>query len=165
MQMPRVMAMVDRRAAQAAPMVKPNWSGEARLPVTVRVPVPISNAVYGNGSGIREVHIKNDGQELPTLVITWMQGTPQYRTWFLQGEQTLPAADIKPDQPLEGEMMDMTLKTGEATNQPRQQQGETIHVGRGKTVEATLEDDDPGDRDKPVKRGRKKSAAGDKDNA
>lgn len=72
--------------------VNPNWSGEARLPQTIRLPVQIANALYGVGSGRREIVVRQDG-EVPSLIIEWMHSEPRYRTWFLQGEAQQPAED------------------------------------------------------------------------
>lgn len=62
---------------------QPNWSAEARLPKTIRLPVQIANALYGVGSGRREIVIRRPDEPVDALIIRWMRGTPQYRTWFL----------------------------------------------------------------------------------
>lgn len=86
--------------------VKPSWSAEARLPVKVRLPIPVSNALYGNGSGMREIVIADANQELPSLIIRWMTSDARYRTWFLDATQMQPAptAETPPEATMTGDV-------------------------------------------------------------
>lgn len=139
-QTPRVMAMVARQQSTAE-KVAPQWSAEARLPQTIRIPVQIANAVYGVGSGRREIVIRRDGDPIPALIIQWMQGTPQYRTWFLQEPKTQPAESL--------EAVSVTTGNESAVAKSEEQTFDT--------VTEMVEDLDADD--KPTKRQRRKKAA------
>lgn len=120
--------------------IKPTWSAQMRFPRVIRLPVQIANVLH---PGQREITIQKPEQDVPALVIQWMQGDPRYRTWLLQATtQPDPVADDEQPE------FDMTLKTGAATDEPREHQGETLHAGD----EAVLVEDKP-------KRGRRKKAA------
>ena len=143
---------------EAKKLVSPTWSGEARLPQTLRLPVEVSNAVWGVGNGQREIVVRRDG-ELPSFIIEWMKTSPKYRTWFLTGQ----SAETK----MPNEVPDMTPKT-----QPKEEL-EAVSVTAGDetavadeetmtfdTVEEMVKALDSGEwePDKP-KRGRRKKAA------
>lgn len=109
------------------------------MPHAIRLPIQIANAVHGVGSGRREIVIRRQDETVPALIIEWMQGDPRYRTWFLSEQpepKTLPSEQSKEDEPVESIIA---------------------------TVDVEPEADDPADRDKPIRRGRRKKAA-DEDN-
>lgn len=142
---PRMMAMAipaqqSISVEEARRLVKPSWSAEMRFPKTVRVIVGVSNTVWGVGSGVREVVINRPDQELPVFIIQWMQDDPRYRTWFLQ--EITPAKEATQPEP-------KTLPAEQSEDEPVVVEVEPEAVGG----------DDPDDRDKPIKRGRRKKAA------
>lgn len=90
---------------QARAKMKPNWSAEVRFPQTIRVLKPVANEVFGIGAGIHEIVIRRPDQEVPALIVQWMQGDPRYRTWFLQQDEPIEESPVavevedEPDKP------------------------------------------------------------------
>lgn len=135
---------------EAKKLVSPTWSGEARLPQTLRLPVEVSNAVWGVGNGQREIVVRRDG-ELPNFIIEWMKTSPKYRTWFLTGQ----APKTQPKEELEAVSVTADDETAVAAK-------ETMTFD---TVEEMVEALDSGEPDKPKRGRRKKAADGDKEDA
>lgn len=130
---PRAMAMASPAVTQGE-AVKPGWSAEMRFPRTIRLPVWVSNGVWGVGNGRREITIKDANQELHPLILTFLSMTPAYKGWLAAGE----------------------LKTAQADGI----QKTAIEAEPGETV--TLTQDEPAQpdvdaEDKPASRRRKKS--------
>lgn len=148
--------MVNRAAGgmsmtsdEAKKPVQPTWSGEARLPQALRIPVEVSNAVWGVGNGRREIVIRKDG-ELPAFIIEWMKTNPRYRTWFLSEQPKLALSEVEGTLPAEQPDEPVVTLPAAVEVEP-----DTVEIAPY---------DDPGD--KPIKRGRRKKAAyGDKENA